>query len=494
MADGYNIPNLCNYYCANECPIGRQYVTEVEIKDLSQIVCLQVAYYCALSTAKGRGLRMIYFKKTEYTKKLLLKLLCFSIVLMNLSFNITNAYAADSYSGTIDFDTTDNIVEAGDTYYTGTIRMARYKVNDDYILVGTSSTDGVVIDDAGAGTNELMFGGHLSEATGSTIYFEGNETFSIASLLFYNWAGFGAAVVHKIEGFNGDTLVGAVNTSSLNDGATEIITLNFSNINKIVITRIPGEIPGGQTGFSVDNLVVTNVQEVSEEPAGNNTATASANSLTPVVGVNNEITLTVKDSASNTDTDFDGDKTVTITGYEAAPDATYGSFNETALEADGSTDVTVSFTNGVATANLKLNKANEQTIGFSIATVETSATNTLTITPTHGAAATMSVTQDITAPASNGGNFAQQPSITLKDAYGNTCTSDNATVVTAAKEDAGTWTLTGTTIATASSGVATFTNLGATNTDLVNNAQLGFTATGLGKVTSAMCTYLHQQM
>jgi hypothetical protein len=97
----------------------------------------------------------------------------------------------------------------------------------------------------------------------------------------------------------------------------------------------------------------------------------------------------------------------------------------------------------------------------------------------------MAVTQNITAPASNGGNFAQQPRITIKDAYGNTCTSDNATVVTAAKEDVGTWTLTGTTTATASSGVATFTNLGATNTALVNNAQIGFTSGSMTKVTSA---------
>ena len=30
-----------NYYCSNQCPIGRQYVPEVNIQDLSQIVlCL----------------------------------------------------------------------------------------------------------------------------------------------------------------------------------------------------------------------------------------------------------------------------------------------------------------------------------------------------------------------------------------------------------------------------------------------------------------------
>lgn len=43
MSEGYKMPNLCNYYCANECPIGKQYVPEVKIKDLSQIVLEMIA-------------------------------------------------------------------------------------------------------------------------------------------------------------------------------------------------------------------------------------------------------------------------------------------------------------------------------------------------------------------------------------------------------------------------------------------------------------------
>ena len=38
MAEKYKQPGLCNYYCANQCPIGQEYVPEVKIKDLSQIV------------------------------------------------------------------------------------------------------------------------------------------------------------------------------------------------------------------------------------------------------------------------------------------------------------------------------------------------------------------------------------------------------------------------------------------------------------------------
>lgn len=37
MADKYKLPRLCNYYCANQCPIGQEYVPEIKVKELSQI-------------------------------------------------------------------------------------------------------------------------------------------------------------------------------------------------------------------------------------------------------------------------------------------------------------------------------------------------------------------------------------------------------------------------------------------------------------------------
>ena len=43
MAEKYNAPELVNYYCSKECPIGQRYVPEVKIKDLSQIVLEMLA-------------------------------------------------------------------------------------------------------------------------------------------------------------------------------------------------------------------------------------------------------------------------------------------------------------------------------------------------------------------------------------------------------------------------------------------------------------------
>ena len=37
MAKEYNTPELCNYYCANECPIGMGSVTEVKMDDFDRL-------------------------------------------------------------------------------------------------------------------------------------------------------------------------------------------------------------------------------------------------------------------------------------------------------------------------------------------------------------------------------------------------------------------------------------------------------------------------
>lgn len=54
MADKYKQPSLCNFYCANQCPIGQQYVPEVKIKDLSQIVLEMLASLNSMQKKKDR--------------------------------------------------------------------------------------------------------------------------------------------------------------------------------------------------------------------------------------------------------------------------------------------------------------------------------------------------------------------------------------------------------------------------------------------------------
>jgi len=51
--------NLCNYYCANQCPIGQQYVPEIKTKDLSQIVLEMLASLNSMNKQKERMERLL---------------------------------------------------------------------------------------------------------------------------------------------------------------------------------------------------------------------------------------------------------------------------------------------------------------------------------------------------------------------------------------------------------------------------------------------------
>ena len=54
MAKVYKRPELANYYCSHECPIGQVFVPEIKIKDLSQIVIEMLASLNTLNREKDR--------------------------------------------------------------------------------------------------------------------------------------------------------------------------------------------------------------------------------------------------------------------------------------------------------------------------------------------------------------------------------------------------------------------------------------------------------
>lgn len=54
MAQKYKQPSLCNYYCANQCPIGQEYVPEIKLKDLSQIVLEMLASLNSVQKSRER--------------------------------------------------------------------------------------------------------------------------------------------------------------------------------------------------------------------------------------------------------------------------------------------------------------------------------------------------------------------------------------------------------------------------------------------------------
>ena len=54
MAEVYGEPSLPNFYCANECLLGKAYVTEVEVKDLSVITLEMLNLLNRLTKQKER--------------------------------------------------------------------------------------------------------------------------------------------------------------------------------------------------------------------------------------------------------------------------------------------------------------------------------------------------------------------------------------------------------------------------------------------------------
>ena len=54
MSVAYKKPRLCNHYCASVCPIGQQYVPEIKVKDLSQIVLEMLASLNSIQKRRDR--------------------------------------------------------------------------------------------------------------------------------------------------------------------------------------------------------------------------------------------------------------------------------------------------------------------------------------------------------------------------------------------------------------------------------------------------------
>lgn len=59
LAECYKAPELCNYYCSQECPIGQQYVPEVKVKNLAQIAIETLNSLNKMSKEKDRLLEIV---------------------------------------------------------------------------------------------------------------------------------------------------------------------------------------------------------------------------------------------------------------------------------------------------------------------------------------------------------------------------------------------------------------------------------------------------
>lgn len=58
MARAYKKPSLCNYYCANDCEIGKESVPELQFTNLSQIVLTLLSSMNRLNDEKDKLIRI----------------------------------------------------------------------------------------------------------------------------------------------------------------------------------------------------------------------------------------------------------------------------------------------------------------------------------------------------------------------------------------------------------------------------------------------------
>lgn len=59
LSNCYKSPALCNHYCANECPIGKEYVPELELKELANIAIETLNGLNRINREKDRLLEIV---------------------------------------------------------------------------------------------------------------------------------------------------------------------------------------------------------------------------------------------------------------------------------------------------------------------------------------------------------------------------------------------------------------------------------------------------
>src|SRR5271157_3382689 len=243
--------------------------------------------------------------------------------------------------------------------------------------------------------------------------------------------------------------IGSFSSATLETAGSQSITATDS---------ATASITGTESGITVTPAAASQLV-ITRQPSATATAGA-AFSTQPVVKEEDQFGNVVTSDSTNTVTARDGVGTASLQGT-----------------------TTMTLSSGVARfSGLSYNKAETMDIFFTTTAGVFSATsNNVVVSP--AAASQLVITQQPSAAATVGAAFTTQPVIYKEDQFGNLETADNTTVVTAAL-NSGTGPLQGTTTATVSGGVATFTNLADDTAETMN---IAFTtnASGVSSATSS---------
>ena len=241
---------------------------------------------------------------------------------------------------------------------------------------------------------------------------------------------------NTITSFTGNVVASIASGSGTLSGTTTVAAVaGVATFTNLVITGTAGNFtltftPASLTAVTSSSLAITasaaSATAITTQPAG--AVSGYAFTTQPVIRI--------VDASDNTVTSFTGNVVASIASGSGTLSGT----------------TTVAAVAGVATfTNLVITGADAFTLTFTPASLTAVTSSTLTIV-----AAKVAITRASVGTAHHSA-FTTQPQITIQDSSNNTVTSSSA-VVTATVSAGGT--LVGTTTATASSGVATFTNLG----------------------------------
>ncbi|MDF0694885.1 invasin domain 3-containing protein, partial [Aquirufa sp. BABACH-43C] len=142
---------------------------------------------------------------------------------------------------------------------------------------------------------------------------------------------------------------------------------------------------------------------------------------TLTAGGTQTITLTAKDANGNTATSYTGSHSITFSG---AASSLSPSTAPTVAGTNFGTGTSLTFTNGVATASMRLYKAESATVSATDGTISSSGGDRLSVTVSPSTLSKFAV--DLTSPQINAVAWTGVNTITAQDAYGNTVTDFDA--------------------------------------------------------------------
>ncbi|MFL0163395.1 beta strand repeat-containing protein, partial [Aquirufa salirivi] len=212
---------------------------------------------------------------------------------------------------------------------------------------------------------------------------------------------------------------------------------------------------------------------------------------TQTAGASQTITITAKDASGNTALSYAGDKTLTFSGASSSanPVTAATATNKNSVATNLGSNTVVTFTNGVASADLKVYKAESAEIQVSDGTINSTVGGSLPITVSPASFSKLAVS--LVGSQANGVAFTGSNTLTALDAYGNTVTGFNASGnnITVSTTLTGSITgLSGTNILNSagdfSSGVANLSSLGMKFTGTVGSGTFTFTPASGTAVTS----------